>query len=326
MNSSAAVSSPEQVLKLLSQMLLIRTFEEQAAKLYAEGEIKGSIHLAIGQEAVAVGVCAALEPGDWITSTHRGHHHSLARGARPELMMAELLGRHTGYCGGRGGSMHLADPAAGILGANGIVAANIPIAAGAAYSAQVLGEGQVSICFFGEGASGEGAFHEGLNLARVWELPIVFVCENNLYAEMMPASLHMPTPDVAARASAYDFPGKVVDGNDLAAVYSVTAEAVSRARGGGGPTLIEAKTYRWRGHYEGDAQGYRTKDEIDTWRKKDPVERSRREAMKSELLDEQSWELMVEEAKRIVDEAIEFARESPWPNPDDLMAHLYADS
>jgi TPP-dependent pyruvate/acetoin dehydrogenase alpha subunit len=305
-------------LALLEAMLRIRMFEERAAALFAQREITGGLHLSIGQEAAAVGVCAALEDGDYITSTHRGHHHCLARGADPARMMAELMGRRTGYCGGRGGSMHIADPALGILGANGIVGAGLPIAVGAALACQVRGNQRVAICFFGEGATDEGVFHESLNLARLWLLPVVFICENNQYSEMMPASAHMPVTDVASRAVAYDVPGVAVDGNDVAAVHAAASDAVVRARSGLGPTLLEAKTYRWRGHYEGDPQRYRAPGEADHWRGLDPVERWRQHLLTTGRLDDTTWQLIGDRTAAAIDAAVEFARTSPPPEPGDL--------
>jgi TPP-dependent pyruvate/acetoin dehydrogenase alpha subunit len=308
---------------LLEQLVLVREFETRAGRLFAEGEITGSLHLSIGQEAVAVGVCAALRQGDFLTSTHRGHHHCLARGADPALMFAELFGRRDGYCGGRGGSMHIADAALGILGANGIVAAGIPIATGAALACQVRGEGNVAVAFFGEGATGEGAFHEGLNLARVWQLPAVFVCENNGFAEMMPAERHMPSADVANRGTAYDMHTVVVDGNDVEAVYAAAGDAVGRARNGEGPTLLEAKTHRWRGHYEGDPQKYRTAGVLDEWRERDPVDLQRRRLEAAGLLDGVTWDEVLRRIGKTIDAAVEFARESPWPDASNVATHTY---
>jgi pyruvate dehydrogenase E1 component alpha subunit len=308
---------------LLEQLVMVREFETRAGRLFADGEITGSLHLSIGQEAVAVGVCSVLRTGDFLTSTHRGHHHCLARGADPALMFAELFGRRDGYCGGRGGSMHIADPALGILGANGIVGAGIPIATGAGLACQLRKEGNVAVAFFGEGATGEGAFHEGLNLARVWQLPVVFVCENNGFAEMMPAERHMPSPDVATRGAAYDMNTVVVDGNDVEAVRAAAGKAVDRARNGAGPTLLEAKTHRWRGHYEGDPQKYRTAGVLDEWRERDPVDLQRRRLDDAGLLEAGVWDELLRRIGSTIDAAVGFARESPWPEAADVATHTY---
>ena len=254
--------SPEMALKLYELIVRVRKFEEAVIDLYARGKIPGFLHTYLGEEAVASGVCANLGVEDKITSTHRGHGHLVAKGARFDQSMAELFGKSTGYNKGRGGSMHIAEPDLGMLGANAIVAAGIPIATGAALTAQYLGEKWIAVAFFGDGASNEGAFHESLNLASVWNLPVVYVCENNEYAELTPRWQHQKVEDIATRATAYNIPGVIVDGNDVGAVYLCAKEAVDRARTGGGPTLIEAKTTRWRGHHEADTQAYRPKEEL----------------------------------------------------------------
>src|SRR3990170_6987745 len=231
------------------------------------------------EETAAAGVCAHLPPQDMITSTHRGHGHAVAKGARLDMMMAELFAKKTGYCKGKGGSMHIADLDLGLLGANGIVGAGIPIAAGAALTAKMQGRSAVTVAFFGDGGSNTGAFHEGLNLAAVWNLPVLFVCENNQYAESTPRDVHQRIKDVAQRAMAYDIPGVVADGMDVFDVYQKTGEAIDRARGGGGPSLVEAKTYRFMGHYVGDPQTYRSKDEVEQWKKRDPIVLFRKRAV-----------------------------------------------
>ena len=257
---------------LYASMYKIRRFEQEAVKLFHNKELPGWLHSYIGEEAVAVGVCASLNRDDYITSTHRGHGHCIAKGADLKRMMAELYGKETGYCKGKGGSMHIADFSIGILGANGIVGGGIPIATGTALASQYLEDGRVTVCFFGDGASNQGGFHESLNLASLWKLPVVYVCENNLYAETTPQADHQPIRDIADRAKSYNMPGVIVDGNDVFAVYEKANKAVERARAGRGPTLIECKTYRYRGHWEGDPEVYRTKEEVKEWKKRSPKE------------------------------------------------------
>ncbi|WP_067467769.1 thiamine pyrophosphate-dependent dehydrogenase E1 component subunit alpha [Actinomadura macra] len=259
--------------RLYRVMARIRHFEIGAARLMAGGRLPGTLHVSIGQEAVAAGVCDVLRRDDHITTTHRGHGHCIAKGGEPKAMVAELLGRETGYCGGRSGSMHIADPSAGILGANAIVGAGIPIALGGAFAAARRARGGVSVAFFGEGAVAQGVFHESLNLAALWRLPIVFVCENNLYAELTPVSVHLAAGRVADHAAPYGIPGVRVDGNDVIAVRSAAGEAVGRAREGGGPSLLECMTYRWHGHFEGDPQQYREAAEVARWKDADPLKR-----------------------------------------------------
>ena len=257
---------------VLAEMIRIRRFEEAVEDLYGRGMMHGTMHLSIGEEAVPVGVSLALRPDDYITSTHRGHGHCIAKGADLERMMAELLAKETGYCRGRGGSMHIADTETGNLGANGIVAGGVPIAAGAALSAQMRGTDQVAVCFHGDGAMGEGAWHEGVILAVMWQLPVVFVCENNMYGMSMSAEKAFRLEQLSDRARGYGLPGVTVDGNDVQAVYDAANEAIERARSGGGPTFIEAKTYRYRGHSKSDKNLYRTREEIEEWRQRDPIE------------------------------------------------------
>ena len=261
----------EKLIDMYRTMLRIRTFEERVSKEFAAGNIPGFVHLYIGEEAAATGTCANLRPDDYITSTHRGHGHLIAKGGKTEQMMAELYGKETGYCKGKGGSMHIADTEIGILGANGIVGGGIPVAGGAAISAQMRGKDQVVICFLGDGASNRGTFHEGINMAACWDLPIVYVIENNMYAEKTRISDTCRLPNVSDRASAYGIPNVTVDGNDVIAVYEAVSEAIARARKGEGPTLVECKTYRWHGHYEGDAQTYKPKEEVEEWMQKDPI-------------------------------------------------------
>jgi acetoin:2,6-dichlorophenolindophenol oxidoreductase subunit alpha len=258
-------------LRLFRVMVTIRAFEETAAELVTSGKLWGFMHASVGQEAVPAGVCDVLSENDYIASTHRGHGHCIAKGGDLYRMMAELYGAADGYCKGRSGSMHIADPEQGILGANGIVGAGLPIALGAAYSAQVRRTSGVSVAFFGEGAVGEGVFHETLNLAALWRLPLVLVCENNQYAELSHVSTHLASTSVAQFGQGYGMPAEIVDGNRVDVVREHAAAAVERARAGGGPTLLEFETYRWRGHFEGDPQRYRTAEEVASWREKDPI-------------------------------------------------------
>jgi pyruvate dehydrogenase E1 component alpha subunit len=323
-NIATAGLNAEQLRGYLRQMHLIRAFEEQAEQLYIRGMIHGTMHLSIGQEASAVGACAALQPEDYILSTHRGHGHCIAKGARIELMMAEFMGKETGYCRGRGGSMHIADVAGGNLGANGIVAGGIPIATGVGLSLKMRRDPRVCLTFFGDGAANEGAFHEALNMAAIWTLPVVFFCENNTYAMSMHVARALPIPNIADRAAAYGMPGAVVDGNDFFAVYAAVHEAAARARNGGGPSLIEAKTYRWRGHSKSDRNLYRTQQEIDEWKQRDPIARLRGRLLALDLLSEMEAAAIEAEARAAIEAAVEFARGSPDPDPAGLEDEVYA--
>lgn len=298
-------------------MRLSRRFEETMHDRHGDGEVPGPLHLSIGQEAVAVGACWGLRDTDAVLSTHRGHHHCLAKGARPDRLMAELLGRTTGYSRGRGGSMHVAMPEIGLLGTNGIVGGGIPIATGAAYGMQAQGRDDVTICFFGEGAVATGPFGEALNLAALWRLPLIFVCENNQYVELTPQSLHV-AGDIWRRGEAYGIPGEKVDGNDVNAVADAVGDAVARARGGGGPTLIEALTYRWFGHYAGERAAYRTDEEVDEWRALDPLLRSR-----AAIGDDAADALDAVVGQEIA-AALAFAQQSPVTGPDALAIDHYA--
>jgi pyruvate dehydrogenase E1 component alpha subunit len=313
-----AVTS-DQMLAMLRTMLLIRAFEEKADELFALGRVHGTMHLGIGQEAVPAGVCAALRHEDYILSTHRGHGHCLAKGADVRLMMAEFLGKETGYCRGRGGSMHIADVGSGNLGANGIVAGGLPISTGVGLSIQLRKTDQVCVAFFGEGAANEGAFHESLNLAAVWALPVVYACENNQYAMSMPAHRAMAVATVAERAAAYGMPGVRVDGMDAAAVHAAAVEAVARARRGDGPSLVECLTYRYKGHSKSDRQRYRTREEVESWRARDPIARLRGRLASEGVLTEAAAARLEAEARRAVDDALRFAEESPEPDPATLL-------
>ncbi|MCK5093999.1 MAG: thiamine pyrophosphate-dependent dehydrogenase E1 component subunit alpha [Spirochaetes bacterium] len=309
--------------ELFRTMVKIRRFDETVIQLYADGEIPGFMHLYIGEEAVAAGVCAALNKSDYITSTHRGHGHCIAKGGRPDYMMAELFGRKTGYCKGKGGSMHIADLDIGILGANGIVSGGIPTAVGAAVGIQYQDDDRVAVSFFGDGATNVGQFHEACNLASIWELPVIFVCENNLFAQTTPRTEHQKIKDVAARASAYDMPAVTVDGNDVIEVYQASKEAVKRARDGGGPTFIECKTYRWRGHWEGDPQPYRTQDEVKEWKLKCPITRFRRYLIENKVMLKQDLESIDKIIEDELQKAVEFARISPFPEPEEALDDVY---
>jgi len=311
---------------LFRRMTLIRQFELRAIEERRGGLIPGFIHSCVGQEATATGACLALEPGDVITSTHRGHGHLIGKGGDVRYMMAELAGRSAGYCRGRGGSLHMADFDLGILGANGIVAGGIPIAVGAGLAFAMRGEKRIALAFFGDGAVNEGAFHEAANLAGLWKLPVVFFCENNLYGEGTPQSRQAPVADLAVRAAGYGFPGVVVDGNDALAVYDVTREAVQRARGGGGPTFVEAKTYRLRGHYEGDPQVYRSPAEIEAWRARDPIPAFRRRLVEGGLFEEGALAEIEQQVARELDEAVAFAVQAPLPAPAEALEGVYGDT
>ena len=317
----------EKQLEMLRSMQTIRRFEERASDDYQAGAIYGVVHCYIGEEAVAVGVCSALNRDDQIISTHRGHGHCLAKGADLNRMMAELYGRQTGYCKGKGGSMHIADFSIGMLGANGIVAGGIPIVTGAGLAAQLEGKGRVAVSFFGDGASNAGPFHESINIAATWKLPMLYVCENNLYSAGTIAAETLALSDVAARAAGYGIPGVVVDGNDVMAVYEAAEAAVNRARAGQGPTLIECKTYRWRGHTERPGQeDPRPQDEIETWRQRDPINRFAANLMDQGVLTEEAWEKMDAEILAAIEDAVKFSEESPFPEPEAAVEDVFAES
>ncbi|MCK4617740.1 thiamine pyrophosphate-dependent dehydrogenase E1 component subunit alpha, partial [Candidatus Aerophobetes bacterium] len=282
-------------------------------------------HSYIGEEAVAVGVCASLNRDDYITSTHRGHGHCIAKGADLKRMMAELYGKETGYCKGKGGSMHIADFSIGILGANGIVGGGIPIATGTALASQYLEDGRVTVCFFGDGASNQGGFHESLNLASLWKLPVVYVCENNLYAETTPQADHQPIRDVADRAKSYNMPGVIVDGNDVLAVYEKVNKAVERARAGRGPTLVECKTYRYRGHWEGDPEVYRTKEEVKEWKKRDPLKKFKKYLLENDITQSKEISFVEKKIEDEIKDAIKYAQASPLPKPESALEDLYVE-
>ncbi len=308
----------------LSTMFRIRAFEEKVDELFMQGAIHGTTHLSIGEEAVPTGALAALEPEDYITSTHRGHGHCIAKGAELDPMMAELLGKETGYCRGRGGSMHIADVAKGNLGANGVVGGGIPIATGVGLSMKMQHKRQVCLCFFGDGASNEGTFHEAINLAAIWDLPVIFVCENNHYGMSMSIRRSTRVASIADRAAAFGIPGESVDGNDVFAVREAVARAAQRARAGEGPTLIEARTYRYKGHSKSDQNRYRTRDEIDEWRRRDPIARLTDFATEAGLVTEADVESARQAAYADIEAAYQYALASPDPRPEELLEGVYA--
>lgn len=305
-------------------MLAIRHFDTAAGDLFLRGQVKGSIHSYIGQEAIAVGVCAVLRPDDWITSTHRGHGHTIAKGGDLKRIMAEILGKETGYCGGRGGSMHVTAADNGNLGALPIVASGLPIGVGAALSARMRGEDKVVACFFGEGGTGQGTYHEAVNLAAIWKLPVVFVCENNAYAVSTHVCEAVPVADLADRAKAYGIPGINVDGNDVLAVYEVTQTAVARARQGEGPSLVACHTYRLEGHYVGEPRVYRSREEETDARKKDPLPHFRAWLVDHGVLTAAEADALDDELKHAVTDAIAFAKASPEPPAERVMEWVYA--
>ena len=316
---------PDKQREMLRQMLTIRRFEERASADYHAGKIYGVVHCYIGEEAVAVGVCSALDRGDRIISTHRGHGHCIAKGADLNRMMAELYGRQTGYCKGKGGSMHIADFDIGMLGANGIVAGGISIITGAGLAAQMEGKGGVAVAFFGDGASNAGPFHECLNIAAAWKLPMLYVCENNMYAAQTSAAATHALNDVAARAAGYGIPGIVVDGNDIAAVYQASIRAVDRARPGDGPTLIECKTYRQRAHTERKGQpDPRDKTEVEAWKQKDPIALLQRQMRDQGDLSDAGLQSIERDVMGALEAAIAFAEASPFPVPEQAIDDVFA--
>ena len=315
--------STEQLAGALRKMLLVRRFEESAEECYMRGLIHGTMHLSIGQEASAIGLCTPLTDADYITSTHRGHGHCIGKGADVKRMFAEFFGKEDGYCKGRGGSMHIADVAKGNLGANGIVGGGIPIAVGAALSAKKRKTDSVVVSFFGDGANNEGAFHEALNMAAVWKLPVIFACENNGYGMSTSTQRSTAVANIADRAAAYGMPGVIVDGNDFAAVAEVSFLAVERARRGDGPTLIEAKTYRIRGHSRSDRNRYRTKLEIEEWRQRDPIARFETELAAFGILSTSDVGAIRADVEREIAEAITFAQASPAPSLAEVTRYVY---
>jgi acetoin:2,6-dichlorophenolindophenol oxidoreductase subunit alpha len=310
--------------ELLRNMLLSRAFDEKVNDLYAEGKVHGTAHFYVGQESVAVGTIAALKEGDVITSTHRGHGHAIAFGLDLDRMAAELLGQATGYCHGKGGSMHIADVKAGMLGANGIVGGSMGIACGAAWAFKRRGQDHAALCFFGEGGANEGIFHETLNLAAIWKLPVVFLCENNQYGMSMSVEKATAIENISDRAAAYGMPGVTVSGSDLDEVYEATLEALKRARAGEGPTLLEAITYRYLGHSKSDANLYRTREEISMWRKQDPIQRFAMKLEEEGVLEEDEWRKLEQQARERIEEAFAKAEKEPDPEPESALEDVYA--
>jgi len=306
-------------------MILIRHFEYAAGRLFSKGLIKGAIHPYVGEEAVATGAFLALKKGDLITSTHRGHGHCLALGGDPARVMGEILGREIGYCRGRGGSMHIAAAELGMLGANGIVGEGMPIAVGAALAKQYRGEDGIVMAMFGDGATNQGVFHESLNMAAIWGLPVIFLCENNRYAVSTSISYSTRIKDLARRADGYGISGKIVDGMDVLSVYEVTRKAVERARKGKGPTLIEAKTYRFEGHYFGEPQVYRTRSEVEEYKKRDPIPCYRNWLVKQGILNQKEADRMDEEVKLEIERATQKALDAPAPSGEEYDRHVYAE-
>ncbi len=315
---------PDQLLEMYAAMLRVRLFEERARELYAGGRIPGFIHLSVGQEGVAVGVCAALRRDDYLLSTHRGHGHLIAKGGSLRALMAELYGKATGCCKGKGGSMHIADASVGYLGANGVLTAGCVLAPGVGLSIQMRKTDQVVVAIFGDGAANRGPFHEGVNLAALWRVPAVFVCENNWWASTTAHAVSTAGGSIAARAAGYGIPGVTVDGNDVLAVFEAVGEAVARARRGEGPSLVEAQTIRWLGHYEGDPQLYRGKDEVAGGRSRDPVGRLRQVLEERNLLDAAHAERVEAAVKSEIDDAVAFAEASPLPDARAAFEDLFA--
>lgn len=309
-------------LDLYERMMKIRVFEERVSQLYAKTEIPGFVHLYIGEEAVACGVCSNLNDADFVTSTHRGHGHVIAKGGDPKLMMAELYGRRTGYCKGKGGSMHIADMELGILGANGIVGGGLPIAVGAAYSSVIRKTRQVVVAFFGDGATNEGVFHETMNLAAAWNLPVVFVCENNQFGVSARLDRIVRDTDLSHRALAYGMEGVTVDGNDAVAVQKAAEQAIGKARDGDGPTLLVCKTFRFRGHFEGENVNYLREGELESWKSRDPIPAYGDVLLKSGI-EQTELDAREKAVRTEIESAIEFARNSPFPEPEEALEDLF---
>jgi TPP-dependent pyruvate/acetoin dehydrogenase alpha subunit len=320
----ARKENPQELVDLLRRMWLIRAFEEKVSALYAAREIVGLLHLGIGQEAVAVGTCSLLRPDDYVFGGHRSHGHAIAQGADINRLLAEIAGRATGYCRGKGGSMHLAAPDVGFVTATGVVGGTIPLALGAAFAANEKNKGQVAVVFFGDGAGQAGPFHESLNIASLWRLPVIFVCENNGYAEFTPLSAHTLVERLAQHAKTYGIPAKTVNGNDLIAVRTAMTKAVGAARAGKGPVFVECLTHRLRGHYEGDPGKYRELSQLAEWKKKDPIARFVRHLKSIRAVSDSSVGEIEREARERVEKAAEFALASPWPSPEEVDSQVTA--
>ena len=317
-------ASAKELVPLLRTMWLIRAFEEKVSALYALHEIMGLLHLGIGQEAVAVGTCSLLRPDDYVFGGHRSHGHAIAKGADINRLMAEIAGRSTGYCAGKGGSMHIVALDAGFVTATGVVGGTIPLALGAAFAAKEKGQGQVAAVFFGDGAGQAGAFHESLNIASLWKLPVIFICENNGYAEFTPLSSHTLVERLARHAETYKIPRTTVDGNDLLEVRDAMTKALQYVRSGKGPAFVECLTHRLRGHYEGDPAKYRELSELAEWKEKDPIARYMRELKRRKAVSNKDIEAVEREARNLVERAAEFALASAWPGGDDVASQVTA--
>ena len=313
------------LLDIYRKMVTVRRFEETAADLFLKGQIPGFLHVYVGEEAVAAGVMSHLTPQDMITSTHRGHGHAVAKGARLDMMFAELHGKKTGYCHGKGGSMHIADLDLGILGANGIVGGGVPIATGAGLALKMQGKDRVTVCLFGDGASNTGAFYEGVNLAAVWNLPVVFICENNQYAESTPRATHQKVRYVSDRAAAFNIPGVSMDGMDVFDVYQKAGEAIDRARAGQGPILLEARTYRFFGHFVGDPQNYRAKEEVEEWKKRDPIQMFRARVIQEGKIAAGELDAIEAQITKDIAAAVDFARKSPEPDIEAALQDIFTE-
>jgi len=313
----------EELLQMYYQMVTIRRVEERLLDLFAQGKIPGFIHVSIGQEAVPVGICSALRPDDYISNTHRGHGQALAKGADLKRFMAEIYGRKDGYCRGKAGSMHIACKELGIIGSNGVVGGGIPISLGTAFASVYKGDDRVTVCFFGDGATNEGTFHESLNLGALWNLPMVFCCENNEWAEFTPRKVHTKLENLSLRAQSYGIPGVTVDGDDVRQVREAAERAVATARKGEGPTLLECKTHRWFGHFAGDSQKYRDAKEIEEVRKFDPVVKFHNLLLEMKHLKLEDLEKIERKVKKEIDEAVAYAESSPVPGKDELLQNVY---
>jgi len=332
MDGSNSLFDREVLLTMMHRIMRIRYFEEAVLQLKADGTIPGAAHSYIGEEAVAVGACAALRPDDWMTGNHRSHGHPIAKGGDVKRAMAELLGKSTGYCKGKGGSMHLADFSIGILGESGILGSSIPVAVGAALACKQQHSDRVAMCFFGDGASNQGAFHESMNLASIWSLPVIFLCENNQYAQTTSYKKVIPTENIADRAPAYNMPGVVVDGQDALAVYEATSQAVLRARNGDGPSLVECLTYRYYEHSAGMERvpgilnnPYRSQEEMDYWKGRDPLKIHRQMLLDADLATNQELEEIEQQEREGIQIAIQFAHDSPYPAESELTEDMFAE-
>lgn len=313
----------ETLISMYQTMYKIREFEKAVVDLFSQDLIRGAVHVYLGEEAVASGACHALEKDDYIVSTHRGHGHCIAKGGKVHKMMAEILGKSTGYCKGKGGSMHIADLKCGILGANGIVGAGIPIATGAGMTSWIKKDNKVTLCFFGDGASNQGTFHESINMAAVFRLPVVFICENNHYAVFTSTEKALSVENISERSIAYGIPGYSIDGNDVIEVFNTVSNAVKRARAGKGPSLIECKTYRWFGHFVGDPENYRSKEEVKKWKtKKDPIEMYKKKLIKEGMVENKKFSRIENEIQKEIEDAKNFAKNSPEPEDKELWTDV----